>query len=356
MRSIKKGSSKNVNRRVSIGIKLTCGLEILARSYGIGDWGYRFHKFVLSLKKKRYFENVLEGSEEYNKRFQAAKTFFEQKEGAQATELGIDSQLTLDSVGYKLYNYLQQQVENSRYSAFDDNETTKMPHTPENDLKIMETQEDDDSWLNIDYDEFSKLAGGKFGFKGSSDQNGPVKDSTDTLNNLSATFRDFLKKESSFDGVENEAAVGLNAEAFMEALKSFGDGNYRDFKSDSERQEDDVGDNESDGCGISDADLINQLMDEELSGSTMSETFDRVPSNNKGCANKKYGDFDVNPSGNEYGLDALDLDYNLVSNILKGFEAERSGLTGGAGPVSVMLQNLEEASDAQSWVPPKIGE
>ena len=56
-------------------------------------------------------------------------------------------------------------------------------------------------------------------------------DNTDTLNNLSATFRDFLKKESSFDGVENEATVNLNAEAFMEALKSFGGGNDRDFKS-----------------------------------------------------------------------------------------------------------------------------
>ena len=182
-------------------------------------------------------------------------------------------------------------------------------------------------------------------------------DTADTLNNLSATFRDFLKKESSFDGVENEATVGLNAEAFMEALKSFGGGNDRDFKICSDRLEDDANDDESDGCGISDADLINQLMDEELSGSTMSETFDRVPSNNKGCAKKKKnGDFAVNSSGNEYGLDALDLDYNLVSNILKGFEAERSGLTGGAGPVSVMLQNLEEASDAQSWVPPKVGE
>ena len=39
MSSIKKGSCKNLNRRVSIGIKLTCGLEILARSYSIGDWG-----------------------------------------------------------------------------------------------------------------------------------------------------------------------------------------------------------------------------------------------------------------------------------------------------------------------------
>ena len=78
-----------------------------------------------------------------------------------------------------------------------------MPHIPENDLKILETQEDDDSWLNIDYDEFSQLAGEKFGFKGSAGQNGPVGDTTDTLNNLSATFRDFLKKESSFDGVEN---------------------------------------------------------------------------------------------------------------------------------------------------------
>ena len=357
MSSIKKGSCKNLNRRVSTGIKLTCGLEILARSYGIGDWGYRFHKFVLSLKKKQYFENVLEGSEEYNKRFRAAKSFFEQKEGAQTKELGIDSQLNVESAGYIVFNYLQKQIENPRCSTFDDNKTTKMPHIPENDLKILETQEDDDSWLNIDYDKFSQLAGEKFGFKGSAGQNGPVGDTTDTLNNLSATFRDFLKKESSFDGVENEATVGLNAEAFMEALKSFGGGNDRDFKICSDRHKDGTDDDESDGCGISDADVINQLMDEELSGSTMSETFDRVPSNNKGCVKKKKnGDFGVNSSGNEYGLDALDLDYNLVSNILKGFEAERSGLSGGAGPVSVMLQNLEEASDAQSWVPPKVGE
>eukprot|EP00944_MAST-04C_sp_MAST-4C-sp1_P000495 g495.t1 len=330
MSSIKKGSCKNLNRRVSTGIKLTCGLEILARSYGIGDWGYRFHKFVLSLKKKQYFENVLEGSEEYNKRFRAAKSFFEQKEGAQTKELGIDSQLNVESAGYIVFNYLQKQIENPRCSTFDDNKTTKMPHIPENDLKILETQEDDDSWLNIDYDKFSQLAGEKFGFKGSAGQNGPVGDTTDTLNNLSATFRDFLKKESksSFDGVENEATVGLNAEAFMEALKSFGGGNDRDFKICSDRHKDGTDDDESDGCGISDADVINQLLDEELSGSTMSETFDH----------------------------ALDLDYNLVSNILKGFEAERSGLSGGAGPVSVMLQNLEEASDAQSWVPPKVGE
>ena len=44
MNSIKKGPCKNLNRRFSTGIKLTCGLEILARSYGIGDWGTG-HKF-----------------------------------------------------------------------------------------------------------------------------------------------------------------------------------------------------------------------------------------------------------------------------------------------------------------------
>ena len=57
---------------------------------------------------------------------------------------------------------------------------------------------------------------------------------------------------------------------------------------------DSVDDNESDGCGISDADLINQLMDEELYilARRCLETFDRVPSNNKGCAKKKKnGDF-----------------------------------------------------------------
>ena len=71
------------------------------------------------------------------KRFRAAKSFFEQKEGAQTKELGIDSQLNVESAGYIVFNYLQKQIENSRCSTFDDNKTTKMPHIPEKDLKIL---------------------------------------------------------------------------------------------------------------------------------------------------------------------------------------------------------------------------
>ena len=103
--------------------------------------------------------------------------------------------------------------------------------------------------------------------------------------------------------------------------------------------------------------LINRMMDEELSSTTAFETFNRVSSNNQDHGDKNNNNSNIktaHSADKEYELQPIDLDYNLVSNILEAFKVEKNDLQNGIGPVSILLNNLEETSDVDTWIPSNV--
>ena len=65
----------------------TCGLEILASSYGQssvgGDKDHQFSQFLSQLKSKGYFGDEIEGSLHYQKLIKSAKEYYKNESMAQ---------------------------------------------------------------------------------------------------------------------------------------------------------------------------------------------------------------------------------------------------------------------------------
>ena len=367
-------NKKIMKRQISLGIKLTCGLEILARSYGIGDWNYRFDRFIESLQKKKYFKNTLVGSKEYNNRLKAAEKFFYKQEGTNHVDGngttkfdftdpgGKRLHLSKNSIGEKIYNFLNN-VNN------EEEELLKSHKAAINEYEIMklENEEDDDNWIHIDYDEFLNETAKQFKInipKTNNNKEARMEQNVSKLNNLTATLQDFLNTESNYEGIDNNNTMALDTDSFFEILKSFNvdSPTKNDIHGDHYTKKNVYSDDVDTGINKSaskklNIGLINRMMDEELSSTTAFETFNRVSSNNQDHGDKNNNNSNIktaHSADKEYELQPIDLDYNLVSNILEAFKVEKHDLQNGIGPVSILLNNLEETSDVNTWIPSNV--
>ncbi len=348
-------NEKNSKRRVSLGMKLTCGLEIMTRSFGIGDWDYRFYQFIQSLDRKMYFKNTLIGSKEYNLRLMSAKNFFEKQEGNRnynnhknKFEIVDENKFQKNPFSKHIYNFLigVKNDSNGINNNIKEELLERGRALSKEEFKRLESEEDEDSWLKIDHDTFMEHLSEKFSMKIPTSKNKPLNmnQNLSKLNNLTATLEDFLNNESSYEGVENDSGVNLNADTFVSVLKNFNSGDTISNTNNKNNHESTEKDEELN------INLAMQMMDDELSSTTAAETFDRIKNSNIEKDDKDDKN-DKHFEENKYKLDPLNLDYNLVTNLLQALEVENNELQDGVGPVSVLLNNLEETSDLGSWLP-----
>ena len=146
-----------------------------------------------SLKAKSYFQDSVEGSESYSKRFNEAKDFFLKTRNTE-----------------KILPILSQQILNTLNTADKMDDGDWEFKTNFSDLPV----DDNDSFLNLDETEFNSILEGKYGKK------------VDTFSKMSAesfsnNLNNFLQSKSEFDGVENDDdnKVDFDPDLFSKALK-----------------------------------------------------------------------------------------------------------------------------------------
>ncbi|XP_053953161.1 protein ecdysoneless [Anastrepha ludens] len=161
-----------------LGIKIACGFEILAsqaKSSNQEENGPAWRTYVKSLISKGYFRDNLEGSEEYKRLWNEARTYF--------TKFN-ERFRTMPLVGQEILNLLQS-IDTSTDHLCDD----------ENNLEPS----DSDDWLNISADNLDAMLMERYGPKKLYKSNGGINAEEFTRN-----FTDFLEKESTYEGIDNE--------------------------------------------------------------------------------------------------------------------------------------------------------
>lgn len=166
------GWPKSDEKSLDLGIKLTCGFEILAQrdlhrngAEGSSASDGAFARYVASLKPKGYFQGELEGSTKYQDLLSKARNYFDRSVNPDASRplLPVD-------VGD------------------DDNEVSSEPLA----------EADDESWMNFDDRSFDKLLASHFNVK---ETGGGGAAQTE---GIPEELKRFLNQMSDFQGVETE--------------------------------------------------------------------------------------------------------------------------------------------------------
>lgn len=156
-----------------LGIKISCGFEILASQNDENlEMDKKWLKYHQNLLNTGYFQNLLEGSRDYNRLLENAKEFY------------IQNCKCSSSKGKEILSLLKS-------------------HTATNtdDFKELNSEscclENDDSWLNISSEDLNTMLNSRYGvnifYSG-----GKITDSS----SLTTEITNFLGKTSALDGVE----------------------------------------------------------------------------------------------------------------------------------------------------------
>ena len=170
----------------SLGVKLACGFEILASQAKAAcenieedrDW----LKYFESLKKRNYFQDLLEGSKGYKSLLETAKEYYK------------DHRDTM-KVTPKIGDDIVKQLKTMDYSYEDFKKLE--PSLPDS---------DSDSWLNIAQGDLDEMLQKRYGIK-----NLLTQDANANAGNLTEMLTEFLERKSEYDGVEVDVNENFSA-------------------------------------------------------------------------------------------------------------------------------------------------
>lgn len=342
--------SDKTYRACSIGMKIACGLEILAsKAQTSGDdleKNKGWHVFLDRLKKNEYFGENIEHSKGYCLRLEKAKEYF---------KMFADSQPTHTN---SLANEILKQLRNfdSSHEQFN-----------VDDMQTYEPNDDSENWLNISPEDLDNMLAQRYGMKKAihSGENG---DDLQQANDLTENLQTFLNSKSEFDGVDyrpiftphppnkinqatsNDKTVDFNPDAFQNHLKEMldfvlPDDQYNwDSHSDMSDYDDEAIDRNIEmmvngnkagtktqlPSEASDIAAYMEQMDRELAATTIGKSFATKASiNAEGCADDD--DFDDIES-----FKPVDINVNALQNLAESYQAQ----LGSFGPASSLLGSL----------------
>lgn len=165
-----------------LGVKLACGFEILAsqaksQSQSLdADKGWK--SYFESLRSKGYFQENIEGSQEYTRLLAIAQDYYTENR---------DSMRFTPKIGEEIVSILKR-------NDYDPEELRKEG--------LDLPPPDDDSWINISPEELDEMLSKRYGVRTlvSLNGNGPSAES------FTAMMSEFLDRKSEFDGVDQDAA------------------------------------------------------------------------------------------------------------------------------------------------------
>lgn len=333
-------STQDTYKAHILGVKVACGLEILASkgaaaSAGDLDGNKGWHQFLKRLNDDGYFGENIENSKEHTKRLENAKEYFKMFSDTGPVNFDIATHEVL------------KQIELLRASQ-DSFEAESM--------QTYQPNDDSDDWLNISADELDKIMSERYGIKKTYQNDG--EDMAAEANSLTNDLQTFLNTKSEFDGVEvrkepfafeesasaqattskasqSSSGVSFDPDAFQNHLKHMLDfiipeDNFDSQSDMSDFDDEDVGRHiemmESDKAEDNQQTLANymQQMDEELARTTIGKSFIPKPSGAE-------DDFDDIES-----FTPVDIDVNALKNLSESYQAQ----LGGHGPAASMLSSL----------------
>ncbi|XP_055372947.1 protein ecdysoneless [Condylostylus longicornis] len=345
-----------------LGIKIASGFEILAsqgkkvsNSEDIENES-NWKTYINNLKRKGYFKEFIENSQDYVSLLNEAKRFYKENR---------DQFNSRPNVGQKILKLL---------NNIDVN-TMEQLKKEENSLK----KSDSDDWLNISSEELNEMLISKYGIKKLYQANGNIN-----ANEFTKNIGEFLEKRSEYDGVEIETdknkdvsnkntspksskkveessssssnkrdsnQINFDPDAFSTHIKNFLDFVIPEdnWESNSEmsdyEDEDDLEKNLEDM--VNDNAKVNlesyfknytEQMDKELANTNVGKTF-----NTSKQQDSKDDDFDDIES-----FEPIDINVNTLKSMMDSYKSQ----IGGTGPVSTLLNamgvGIEKAEETQN--------
>ncbi|KAM3327826.1 protein ecdysoneless [Capsicum galapagoense] len=332
-------------KEAELGMKIACGFEMiyqLKKRQCMEGKGSSWDAFMQSLERNGHFEGLLPGSYLYKR-------------------LKLNAELY-----YKDSSLLERESAMLSAPVQRIDEILALPESAD-DFKDQELPpSDDDSWLYGGEDELNavlqerqkemELYNSKKKQK-SKEQDGPSNGSDNfDLKDISKSMQAFVTKVASYEGAEvpedrNLKGVDFDVDLFMKDMESFvrrqgnedtgrdvdiGEGSSSDMEFD--ESEDEIGDEEGAAFMHSYSDALN----EELKGTTLSNTFVRA----NGESVKKDEGTSTATESMEEEFTPVDVDFNLVKNFLDSFSSQ-DGLPGPASNL-LGLMGLQLPPDAPS--------
>lgn len=335
-----------------LGMKIACGFEMiyqLKKRQGMEGKGSTWDAFRLSLERSGYFEGLLPGSKEYKRLMKNAEEYYKN------SSLHARESATLSAPVRRIDEIL------ALPDSADDFKDQELPPS------------DDDSWLYDGEDELNsvlqerqkemELYNSKRKQK-SKEQDGPSNHSDNfDLKDISKSMQAFVTKVASYEGAEvpedrNVKEVDFDVDHFMKDLESFmrGQGNEdigrdvdieegssSDMEFDDSEDESDIGEphDDNDEGGAAFMHSYSDTLNEELKGTTLSNTFVRA---NGESIKKDEGTSTAAENMEEEDFSPVDVDFNLVKNFLDSFSSQ-DGLPGPASNL-LGLMGLQLPPDA----------
>lgn len=200
IRNVKHDYPPSIDKRDTLGIKLTCGYQMLMNTLKKDIFCTKeYLKFEENLKNNGYFRDNIEGSLKYKKLLEKARKYF------------LDVECPINSHMSKKVTELTSTDEFLRSK-----DILKKQNISENNLT-----EDTDAWLNIHPNQLNELLNKRYGNK--------VKFNTDdvlTPETVTSKITNFLKQSSDFEGVDAEDientkndVVDFDADQFANCLE-----------------------------------------------------------------------------------------------------------------------------------------
>lgn len=175
-------NSSEKNKNITLGKKITCGFKIIMNRSSDIYSSKEYYKFLKSLTDNGYFRCNIEGSQEYKKLLEDAKSFFS------FVECPILSNVSRKITEITASDEYLKTIDNLKNST------------------SSSLLEDDEDWLKIHPDQLNELLNSRYGKK-TSFENKDI-----TPQNISTHLTDFLKKTSDYEGIESVEKEQLNDE------------------------------------------------------------------------------------------------------------------------------------------------
>lgn len=323
-------------------MKIACGFEMMyqERRHEVEEGkGSTWEVYRNSLEAAGCFEGLLPGSKEYKRVMEDAMQYYKTS--------------SLFSRTREILSAPVRRID----------EILAMPYSAEDFQGINLPPSDDDSWLRNGEDElnaelherqkeieeYEALKKHTKGQKENVSSSSTSQPSEFNLGEITESMQDFVRKMSSFEGAEVPSnreemeSVDLDVNQFFKAMESVlgkesqekaGNDTETDRKSSSSEMDFDDSDYENDSADeVGDKDMDDSFMEtysdalnQELSNTSIKETFSRAPhhSNDEGPSNAADSDGEMAP---------VDVDLNLVESFLNSYSSQQ----GLPGPASNLL-------------------
>ncbi|XP_047071244.1 protein ecdysoneless homolog [Lolium rigidum] len=325
-----------------LGMKIACGFEMMyqERRHEVEEGkGSTWEVYRKSLEATGCFEGLLPGSKEYKRVMEDAMQYYK------TSSLFSRTREILSTPVHRI------------------DEILAMPYSAEDFQGINLPPSDDDSWLRNGEDElnaelherqkeieeYEALKKHTKGQKQNDSSSSSSQPNEFNLGEITESMQDFVRKMSSFEGAEVPSnreemeSVDLDVNQFFKAMESVlgkvsqekaGNDAETDRKSSSSDMDFDDSDYENDSAeDAGDKDMDDSFMEsysdalnQELSNTSIKETFSRAPhhTNDQGPSNAADSDGEMAP---------VDVDLNLVESFLNSYSSQQ----GLPGPASNLL-------------------